>query len=89
MAKDVYEDYKRHISDNEENDREVEILRNGVFVKGKSKELYVGQIVKIMENCYFPCDLLIIKTSTNKNNCFIETKNLDGGFNIFFYYYLL
>lgn len=47
MLKDLVEDYKRHRSDWEENNKKVKILRDGQFVTGKWKDIRVGNIIKV------------------------------------------
>ena len=42
----------------------------------------VGQIVKVYQDQFFPCDLLIINSSLPRGVCYIETKNLDGESNL-------
>lgn len=94
--KDLYEDFKRHRSDNEENRKKVEIGLNSDFQEGYWKDIRVGSIIKIYENQYFPADFLLIQSSDPKGifkkkydaylnylgMCFIETKNLDGETNL-------
>ena len=79
--KDFYEDWKRKRSDDEENNRKVEVydLDQKQFVKKKWKNVFVGNIVKIKKDEYFPADCVLISSSDRKtHNCFIESKNLDG-----------
>ena len=79
--KDFYEDWKRKKSDDEENNRKVEVfdLDKKDFVIKKWKNIIVGNIVKIKKNEYFPADCVLISSSDKKtHNCFVETKNLDG-----------
>jgi magnesium-transporting ATPase (P-type) len=38
----------------------------------------VGDIIKINEDELIPADIVLIKSTEIKNNCYIETKNLDG-----------
>ncbi len=45
--KALFEDFKRHKSDNEENNKSVQVLRDGNFVKGTWSRLRVGDIIKV------------------------------------------
>jgi phospholipid-transporting ATPase len=83
MVKDVYEDYKRYKSDQEENNKETLVYQNGQFRTIMWKDIRVGELVKVNKNEFFPCDLLMIASSDyRKGQCFIETKNLDGETNL-------
>ena len=79
--KDFYEDWKRKKSDDEENNRKIEVydLDQKKFVIRKWKDIFVGNIVKIKKDEYLPADCVLISSSDRKtHNCFIESKNLDG-----------
>ena len=81
--KDLFEDFKRHSQDNQENSKKVlRLTSSGEFQETQWQSLRVGDLVKINRDEYFPADLLILKTSELKNVCFIETKNLDGETNL-------
>ena len=83
--KDFYEDWKRKKSDDEENNRNVDVydLDKKEFVTKKWKDIFIGNIVKIKKNEYFPADCVLISSSDRKtHNCFVETKNLDGETNL-------
>lgn len=45
--KDFYEDYKRKKSDDEENNKKVNVFENGIFVEKKWKDLRVGNIIEV------------------------------------------
>ena len=52
------------------------------FLIKKWNQIRVGEIIKIYENQYFPCDLILINSSSDKGICYVETKNLDGETNL-------
>ncbi|EFC47189.1 predicted protein, partial [Naegleria gruberi] len=82
MIKDGYEDVKRHISDNEVNNRKISILRNGEVMEVCWKEVQVGDIVKVNQDESFPADLIGISSSEHQGICYIETSQLDGETNL-------
>jgi P-type E1-E2 ATPase len=84
MIKDAFEDYKRHLSDSQENDKLVLCLdrHTGRFEDKNWHKIIVGDILKIKSDQYIPADLLILHSSDPKGCCYVETKNLDGETNL-------
>ncbi len=83
-VKDLFEDIKRHRADDQENNRKTLVLnlKTGKFESKQQKEIRVGDIVKCLNNEFFPADLVILNSSGRKGICYIETKNLDGETNL-------
>ena len=84
MIKDIFEDLKRHKSDDLENNRLAQVYDklNKEFVKIPWRQVKVGQIVKVECDQFFPADIVFIQSSESKGVCYVETKNLDGETNL-------
>lgn len=82
MIKDAYEDYKRKKNDDSENNAQCRVFDGSRFVPKKWYEVYCGDILKLENDESIPADILILSTSDEKGNCFVETKNLDGETNL-------
>ncbi|KAK3100430.1 hypothetical protein FSP39_019862 [Pinctada imbricata] len=61
-VKEIIEDFKRHRQDDEVNNRKVLVLRNGVWTSLKWKEVVVGDLVKVINQQYFPADLILLSS---------------------------
>ncbi len=78
LIREAVEDLKRRSLDNEQNSNEVEIYKDGVWLKIKSGDLQMGEIVRVRKDGVFPADLLLIDSNLADGICFIETGTLDG-----------
>lgn len=80
--KDGYEDWRRHRSDEHENNREALVLQSGKFLPKKWKNLRAGEVVKICAEETIPCDMVLLGTSDPSGIAYIQTMNLDGESNL-------
>ncbi|CAN6289537.1 unnamed protein product [Urochloa humidicola] len=80
--KDGYEDWRRHRSDRNENNREALVLQHGDFRMKKWKNICAGEVVKIHANETMPCDMVLLDTSDPNGIAYIQTMNLDGESNL-------
>ncbi|VFQ61645.1 unnamed protein product [Cuscuta campestris] len=80
--KDGYEDWRRHRSDRNENNREALVLQSGEFRLKKWKNIRAGEVVKINANETIPCDIVLLGTSDLSGIAYIQTMNLDGESNL-------
>ena len=82
MAREGIEDYYKHLNDEKENMETVMQYKGGEYKKELSKNLQVGDIIKIEEYNIFPADILILSCSNLNKMAYIETANLDGEKNL-------
>lgn len=80
--KDGYEDWRRHRSDRNENNREALVLQFGKFELKRWKNIRVGEVVKILADETIPCDMVLLGTSDPSGIAYIQTMNLDGESNL-------
>ena len=78
LIREAVEDLKRRQLDNEQNSNEVETYRDGIWVKIRSGDLRMGEIVRVKQDGVFPSDLMLIDSNLPDGICFIETGTLDG-----------
>ena len=60
IIREGYEDCQRAKIDKEQNCEISEVFRNGKWVKIKSGDLKMGEIVSVKKDCTFPADLVLI-----------------------------
>lgn len=76
--KQGYEDWLRHKADYEVNKYPVTVLEDGRSVKKESERIKVGDVVEVVEDEIFPCDLILLQSSREDGTCFVTTASLDG-----------
>uniref|UniRef100_J3LND6 Phospholipid-transporting ATPase n=1 Tax=Oryza brachyantha TaxID=4533 RepID=J3LND6_ORYBR len=81
-VKDAYEDWRRHRSDKNENNRTASVLVDGVFQPKPWKEIQVGDLVRVVANETLPCDMVLVSTSDPTGVAYVQTINLDGESNL-------
>eukprot|EP00899_Mesostigma_viride_P028257 jgi/Mesvir1/8616/Mv04947-RA.2 len=80
--KEAVEDFKRHRSDNDVNNRLASVIVGGQVTKKKWMKLAVGDMVFVEQDQPFPADMVIISSNTSDGVCYVETSSLDGETNL-------
>ncbi|XP_075058290.1 phospholipid-transporting ATPase IF isoform X2 [Mixophyes fleayi] len=80
--KQGYEDWLRHKADNEVNGAPVYVVRSGGLVKTRSKNIRVGDIVRVAKDETFPADLVLLSSDRGNGTCHLTTASLDGETNL-------
>jgi phospholipid-translocating ATPase len=76
MGREVFDDLARRRRDREANSEFYEVLGHTAPVR--SRDLQVGDLVKIVKDQRLPADILLLRTGDGTGEAFIRTDQLDG-----------
>ncbi|XP_029155219.1 probable phospholipid-transporting ATPase IF isoform X3 [Nylanderia fulva] len=80
-CKQGYEDYLRYKTDQRDNRRPVNVIRNKCTQDIYCEQIVVGDFVKVSRDEDVPCDLVLLYSET-PGCCYVTTSNLDGETNL-------
>jgi P-type E1-E2 ATPase len=80
MLKEAFEDISRHRSDNEVNNKLALVYDDSTHkFKGKKwQDIQSGELIKVLKDEEFPCDIVLLKSDKQSGIVFVDTMNLDG-----------
>ncbi|ETW08630.1 hypothetical protein H310_01166 [Aphanomyces invadans] len=80
MVKEAIEDKARHDADRAVNQSKTEVfdVDGQTWIEILWKDLRVGDLVRVVDSQPFPADMVLLTSSSNDGQVYVETANLDG-----------
>ena len=78
MAKEAYDDFNTYKRDIQANSKLYHVVRPNGFQPVKSKDLKVGDIVKVQGGDRIPADMVTLYSDGDQGTLFLKTDQLDG-----------
>ena len=80
MFKELIEDLQRHKSDRELNNKTSLVFDQQTFTfkDKKWEDIKSGELIKVVKEEEFPCDIVLLKSDKESGIVFVDTMNLDG-----------
>jgi P-type E1-E2 ATPase len=58
------------------------VVQDGQALKIRSRDLQVGDIIKVSDEGSIPCDMVLLSSAYADGQCYVTTANLDGETNL-------
>ena len=82
VLREGVEDYGRYKSDIQLNSSYATKYSDGGWRSFEWKQIYVGDVVKVEKDAFFPADLILLGSSEDEGVAYIQTSSLDGEKNL-------